>query len=85
MEIRMLGKQCSDTINKMFSYLNYYTIALMGGLAEALILTLMTTVTMLAHIAAVLISKAEALVRHLAGVQDAISAKIADLGANLQK
>ena len=81
----MLGKQCSDIINKMFSYLNYYTIALMGGLAEALILTLMTTVTILAHIAAALICKAEALVRHLVAVQDAISAKIADLGANLQK
>ena len=81
----MLGKQCSDIINKMFSYLNYYTIALMGGLAEALILTLMTTVAILAHIAAALICKAEATVRLLVGVQDAISAKIAALGANLPK
>ena len=81
----MLGKQCSGTINKMFSYLNYYTIALMGGLAEALILTLITVVAILAHIAAAYTCKAEALVRHLVAVQDDISAKIADLGANLQK
>ena len=81
----MLGKQCSGTINKMFSYLNYYTIALMGGLAEALILTLMTTVTILAHIAAALICKAEATVRHLVAAQNAINVKIAEVGANLQK
>ena len=61
----MHGRRWSDTINKMFDYLNYYTIALAGGLAEALILMFMTTVAILAHIAAALMCKAEARVRHL--------------------
>jgi len=81
----MHGKRWSDTINRMFDYLNYYTIALMGGLAEALILMFMTTVAILAHIAAALICKAEATVRHLVAAQNAINAKIAEAGANLQK
>ena len=81
----MLGKQWSGTISRMFDYLNYYTIALLGGLAEALILTCMTVVAILARLAAVIISKAEDLVLRLVDVQDAISAKVADLGANLQK
>ena len=81
----MHGKQWSDTISKMFDYLNYYTIALLAGLVEALILMFMTVVTMLAHLAAAAICKAEVLVRHLAAAQDAINAKVVELGANLQK
>ena len=81
----MLGKQWSGTISRMFDYLNYYTIALLGGLAEALILTFMTVVAILARLAAAYTCKAEGIVRHLVGVQDAISAKVAEVGANLQK
>jgi hypothetical protein len=69
----------------MFDYLNYYTIAFLGGLAEALILMFMMMVTILAHLAAALICKAEALVRRLVGVQDAINVYLAERGANLQK
>ena len=81
----MHGKQWSDTISKMFDYLNYYTIALLAGLVEASILTCLTVITILAHLAAAFTCKVEVLARHLAASQDAISARVAELGANLQK